>query len=319
MQLAEVVRDVASLDAASAEHLSYCERPTYRAALANTQARAVFVSAALRPAVPDGTIALVTRMPQFAFCLVASALYPDAANMIVGDRGQLSAISKSARLGPDACVMPGAFIGPDVEIGARSVIGPNAVLGRGVRIGQDCRIGASATIICALIGDHVTIKPGARVGCDGFGFTPSPSGLTKVPQLGRVIIQDHVEIGANSCIDRGALGDTVIGEGTKIDNLVQIAHNVSVGRYSIFASQVGISGSARIGDQVVLGGKVGVADHMQIGHKSQVAAKAGVSHSLPGGEAYGGYPARPIRQWRREVASLSRLAKRRKFDDEREP
>ncbi|HAH09165.1 MAG TPA: hypothetical protein DCL48_03585, partial [Alphaproteobacteria bacterium] len=112
VQLAEVVRDVASLDAASAEHLSYCERPTYRAALANTQARAVFVSAALRPAVPDGTIALVTRMPQFAFCLVASALYPDAANMIVGDRGQLSAISKSARLGPDACVMPGAFIGP---------------------------------------------------------------------------------------------------------------------------------------------------------------------------------------------------------------
>jgi UDP-3-O-[3-hydroxymyristoyl] glucosamine N-acyltransferase len=203
-------------------------------------------------------------------------------------------------------------IGPRAEVGSGTVIGPSAVLGPDVRIGRDCAIGANTTIVHALIGDRVIIHPGCAIGQDGFGFARGPRGAHKIPQLGRVIIQDDVEIGANSTIDRGAIRDTVIGEGTKIDNLVQIAHNVSIGRHCLLAALVGISGSATLEDGVIMGGQVGVADHLTIGTGVMIAAQSGVMHNIPAGERWGGSPARPGRQWLREVATLEQLAKEAK-------
>jgi UDP-3-O-[3-hydroxymyristoyl] glucosamine N-acyltransferase len=206
-------------------------------------------------------------------------------------------------------VDPAAVIGAGAEVGCGTVIGAGAVIGAHVRIGRDCAIGARASIMHALVGDRVIIHPGCAIGQDGFGFVRGPRGAHKVPQVGRVIIQDDVEIGANSTIDRGAIRDTVIGEGTKIDNLVQIAHNVSIGRHCLLAAQVGISGSSTVEDGVIMGGQAGVADHLTIGAGAMLGAKAGVMRDVPPGTRWGGYPARPGKQWLREVATLERLAR----------
>jgi UDP-3-O-[3-hydroxymyristoyl] glucosamine N-acyltransferase len=202
-------------------------------------------------------------------------------------------------------------IGDGAQIGAGTVIGSGAVIGPGVAIGRDGEIGPRAVIGFALIGDRVRIYAGAVIGEAGFGATPGPTGLIDIPQLGRVIIQDGVTIGAGTCIDRGAFDDTVIGENTKIDNLVQIAHNVRVGRNCVMAAHTGISGSVTIGDGAQFGGKAGVADHLDIGQGARVAAGAGVMKDIPPGETWGGVPARPVRTWMRETAWLSKMAQRR--------
>jgi UDP-3-O-[3-hydroxymyristoyl] glucosamine N-acyltransferase len=230
----------------------------------------------------------------------------------------LHAIAPTARIGEGSVLAPGVFIGEGVEIGNDCVVSPGVVIGRGVQIGHGAKIGAHVSISHALIGDRCIIHPGTRIGQDGFGFVGGAAGHFKIPQLGRVIIQDDVEIGANVAVDRGALGDTLIGEGTKIDNLVQIGHNTRLGRRCIIVAQVGISGSCEIGDYAVLGGQVGVADHLKIGPGAYVAAKAGVTNSLEGGKVYGGFPAKPVMQWRREVGALSRLAKGKRSKDERD-
>jgi UDP-3-O-[3-hydroxymyristoyl] glucosamine N-acyltransferase len=302
--------DVASLDRAAPRHLSFCDSPKFSGALKRSQASAVFVTAALAAHVPENVQALECARPSMAFAQVATALYPDAGAIWPDGRPPVMQIAPTARIGHDAVIAPGVFIGEDVEIGDRVVIGPGTVIGRGVRIGHDTQVGSGATISHALIGDRCIIHPGTRIGQDGFGFVNSPKGHFKIPQLGRVIIQDSVEVGANTAIDRGALGDTVIGEGTKIDNLVQIGHNTLIGRHCIIVSQVGISGSCEIEDFAVLGGQVGVADHLKIGKGAYVAGRTGVTSSLEGGRVYGGFPARPIEQWRREVAVVSRMAKK---------
>jgi UDP-3-O-[3-hydroxymyristoyl] glucosamine N-acyltransferase len=218
---------------------------------------------------------------------------------------------------------PGAVIGPRAEIGGGTVIGAGAAIGPGVRVGRDCAIGANVSITHALIGDRVIVHPGCAIGQDGFGFARGIRGANKIPQVGRVIIQDDVEIGANSTVDRGAIRDTVIGEGTKIDNLVQIAHNVSIGRHCLLAAQVGISGSTTLEDGVIMGGKAGVTDHVTIGAGAMLAAGAGVMHNVPAGERWGGAPAKPGRQWLREIATLEQMARQGKSkagggQDERE-
>jgi UDP-3-O-[3-hydroxymyristoyl] glucosamine N-acyltransferase len=243
---------------------------------------------------------------------LAHALYPDAGLFWDRNAPPLGAIAPSARIGEGAVCGPGAVIGAGVEIGDGTVIGPGTVIGRGVKIGRNCRIDALVSIAYAYIGDQVIVQSGARIGTDGFGFVPGPAGLVKVPQLGRVILQDFVEIGANCAIDRGALADTVIGEGTKLDNAVHVAHNVRIGRHCVIAAQAGISGSSVIGDFVMTGGQVGVADHVVIGDKAQIAARGGVTRTLAGGQVYGGFPAKPIREWRRETATLSRMTKKRR-------
>ncbi len=247
-----------------------------------------------------------------AFAAAARLFYPDCNS---ADWEASHPIHSTARIGGDVALAPGVVIGASAEIGDRTRIGPNTVIGRGVAIGRECEIAGNVWISHSLIGDRVQILPGAQIGQPGFGFASDTSGHIKIPQLGRVIIQDDVEIGACTTIDRGALGDTVIGEGTKIDNLVQIGHNTRTGRNCIIVAQTGISGSCEIGDFVVLGGQAGIADHAHIGDGARVAAKSGMPPGdYPGGADYGGYPVRLAKEWRREVATLALLARRRKQD-----
>jgi UDP-3-O-[3-hydroxymyristoyl] glucosamine N-acyltransferase len=202
-------------------------------------------------------------------------------------------------------------VGARAEIGRRTLIGANAVIGPGVVIGDDCVVGAGATISHSLIGDRVNVYPGARLGQDGFGFAMGPEGHLKVPQLGRVIVEDDVEIGANTTIDRGAGPDTVIGAGTKIDNLVQIGHNVRLGRGCILVAQVGISGSTRFGDGVAAGGQAGFTGHLHVGAGARIAAQSGVMRDVEPGATIGGSPAVPIQEFLRQGVVLHRLARRK--------
>ena len=221
----------------------------------------------------------------------------------------MQAIHPSARIASDAVIAPGAVVGAGADIGARTHIGPNAVIGAGVVIGADGRIGAGASVRHALIGDRVKILANAVIGEAGFGATASAEGVIDIPQLGRVIIGHDVTIGACTTVDRGALGDTVLGDQVKVDNLVQIAHNCQIGRGTAMAAHTGISGSVTIGQYVQLAGRAGVADHVTIGDQARIGAASGVMESVPAGETWAGYPAKPIRQWLRETVTLSKLAK----------
>ncbi len=261
-----------------------------------------------------GVSVLLHDNPAAAFAGIAHRFYPLAGRS--GGADGVASVHSTATLGVGVVLEPGVVIGPGAEIGAGTRIAANTVIGRGVCIGRDGYVGPNASIAYTLLGDRVTVFAGARIGCDGFGFVPTLKGLVKVPQLGRVIIQDDVEIGANCTIDRGALGDTTIGEGSKLDNAVHVAHNCVIGRNVVLAGQVGMAGSVKIGDGVFMGGQVGVGDHLTIGAGARLAAKTGVGKDLPGGQAYGGTPARPIMQWRRETAALSRLIKRTRAKDD---
>lgn len=281
---------------------------------------AVIGPADLAGLLPEGPVHLAANAPRHAFQDIALALFADSIGDAVAIADPATAlhpssgatVSPTARLEDGVILAPGAVIGDDVEIGAGTIVGANAVIARGCRIGRNGHIGAGASLQYALLGDRVQILPGAAIGQDGFGYVPRADGLRKMPQLGRVVIQDDVEIGANTAIDRGTLGDTVIGQGTKIDNLVQIAHNVRIGMHTVIAGHCGISGSVTIGDQCMLGGGVGVADQIVIGDRVQIAGGAGVMDNIPSGERWGGSPAKPARDALREVLALRRLANDRK-------
>lgn len=298
---------VAALDGAGPSHLSFASG---KALLETSRAGFCFVDSGAASRAPEGMIAMECAAPAVAFAACASHFYPDNA---LGSWSQQTPVDPSVQIGAGVMLAPGVVIGPGAEIGEGTRIGPNSVIGRGVAIGRNCEIGSNVTITHAYLGDHVLILPGVQIGAPGFGFNSSAKGHAKFPQLGRVIVQDGVEIGSNSTIDRGALADTVIGEGTKIDNLVQIGHNTHVGRHCIIVSQAGIAGSCTLGDFVVLGGQTGVSNHAQIGDGARIAGKSGVTSGvLPGGQDYGGVPVRRAQDWRREVAALSLLARRSK-------
>ena len=304
-----VAHDVAPLDRAGTGQIAYCDNAKMRPALSRTGASIVIVTRELSDAAPISAAKVISDRPSLAFAKIAQALYPHSSLVWRAGEAPLLPIDPSAKVGAGTTIALGVQIGAGVEIGRDCVIGPGAVIGRGVPIGHSAFIGSHVSISHALIGDRVHIHAGSRIGQDGFGYIGSAAGHFKIPQLGRVIIQDAVEIGANSCIDRGALADTVIGEGTKIDNLIQIGHNTHVGRHCVLAAEVGLSGSIEVGDFVVMGGQVGVADHVKIGTGAQIAAKAGVTGDLAGGQVYGGFPAKPVGQWRREMGAISLFAK----------
>ena len=300
--------DVAGLEEAQSGQISFVKDKKYAAGLTSTEASACVVSEAFLDQVPETINALISDDPERAFAKIAQAFYPLRSALSDGISSQAT-IDPTASLGDGVVVEAGAVIGPDVAVGEASHICSGAVIGAGVQIGRQSYVGAQVSLGYALVGDRVIIHAGARIGEDGFGFAMGPQGHEKIPQLGRVIIQDDVEIGANTTIDRGAGPDTVIGEGSKIDNLVQIGHNVRIGRGCIIAGQAGVSGSTVLGDFVALGGQVGIADHITIGMGAQVAANAGVMRDVPSGGIYCGAPAKPIREFMREVATLTRLAK----------
>ena len=258
--------------------------------------------------IPEGASKLVTRFPRFAHSTASHAMFrPRHLDWTGEDR-----ISAEAKVHEGARIAPGAVIGPGAAIGEGSWIGPNAVIGPGVQVGRNCQIGAGVSVFCALIGDHVTLLSGSRLGETGFGVLAAPDGQRDAPHFGRVILQDHVTIGANTCIDRGVFEDTILGERTKIDNLCQIAHNVVLGRSVIMAAFGGISGSVRVGNHSMLGGRVGIADHVNVGEGVSLAAASGLFRDIEDGETWGGTPAKPIRQWMREVAWLQKQANPKK-------
>jgi UDP-3-O-[3-hydroxymyristoyl] glucosamine N-acyltransferase len=308
------ISGIAPLDRACPNDLSFLDNPKYVELAATTAAGICLTTQRFAGALPARVCILRVREPYRALVEVARALFPDALRpaSLFDASGVLPGahIHPSARLENGVTVDPGAVIGARAEIGSGTVIGAGAVIATGVRIGRDCSIGANASVMHALIGNRVIIHPGCAIGQDGFGFVRGPKGARKVPQVGRVIIQDDVEIGANSAIDRGAIRDTVIGEGTKIDNLVQIAHNVWIGRHCLLAGLVGISGSSTLEDGVVMGGQVGVSDHMTIGSGAMLAAQSGLMNDVPAGGRWAGTPAKSAKQWFREVATLEQLAKR---------
>jgi UDP-3-O-[3-hydroxymyristoyl] glucosamine N-acyltransferase len=304
------IHDVAPLGAATPEDVSFLDNPRYLGEFSETRAGAAFVHPKHAERGSKVTALLLSEQPYKAYALAAQAFYP----FEVVDRPGIdpaAVVDPSATLGDGCQIDPGAVIGVGAAIGARCRIGPNAVVGENVVIGHDGWVGASVSLSHCVIGARVILHPGVRIGQDGFGFAPDPAKHIKVPQLGRVVIHDDVEIGANTTIDRGAGPDTIIGDGCMIDNLVQIGHNVQLGRGCVIVAQVGLSGSVRLDDHVMLGGQVGIAGHLRVGPGAMVAAKSGVVKNLEGGGVYGGLPAVPVRQWHRQTATLSRLAKRK--------
>ena len=307
------ISNIAPLDTAVSADISFLDKPKFLEALAITRAGACFVSPRFEAKAPPGVAVLVTPEPYRAFVAVTRALFPDALrpSSLFGMKGcSMDAhVHSAARLEANITVDPLAVIGAHAEIGAGTVIAAGAVIGPGVCIGRDCAIGAGTTIQYALIGDRVIIHPGARIGQDGFGYLPNPQGHQKIPQTRRVIIQDDVEIGANSAIDRGATRDTIVGEGTKIDNLVHIGHNAFIGRHCLLAGQTGISGSVNVGDYVMTGGQVGISDHLTIGDGAMLAGRTGVITDVPAGARYNGWPAQPSREWLRGVSWVRRMVR----------
>ena len=301
------LHDVAPLDRAGPGELSFLDNKKYLASFAASGAGACVVHPDLAARAPAGMALLLSRKPYRTYALCAQAFYPRTRPR--GGVSPAAHVDPTAVIGEGTEVGPGAVVEAGAEIGARCVIAANAVVGRNVRIGDDTTVGACASLSHCLVGARVTIYPGARIGQDGFGFAMDAAGHVRVPQLGRVIVEDDVEVGANVTIDRGAGPDTVIGRGCMIDNLVQIGHNVVLGPGCVIVAQSGISGSTKLDHHVILAAQAGITGHLKIGAGARIAAQSGVMRDVePGGEV-GGSPAVPMRQWLRQSALLAKLAR----------
>ncbi|MGI9452377.1 MAG: UDP-3-O-(3-hydroxymyristoyl)glucosamine N-acyltransferase [Geminicoccaceae bacterium] len=313
---AKLISDVATLEYAGADHVSFLFNAKYVNQAQQTKAGACLIREDQAQCLPEGIAALITNEPYRGYAQVAAAFYPDAAepNPLQPAMAGISVgaiIDPEAELGDDCQIASGAVIEVGARIGARCRIGINTAIAKGVVLGSDCVIGPNVTLSHCLIGNRVVIHSGVRIGQDGFGFAMGERGHVKVPQIGRVVIEDDVEIGANSTIDRGSGPDTVIGRGCKIDNLVMIAHNVQLGAGCIVVAQSGIAGSTKVGAGTVLAAQSGVGGHLNIGAGSQFAARSGVMRDMEAGGRYGGFPAVPMPQWLRQLVSVERLGNRK--------
>jgi len=307
------IRNVAPIDLAGPDDLSFLDNARFAEALATTRAGALLTSARFAPQAPDDLTVLRSREPYRAFVTVMREFYREALRPTSPYEAKGVApgasVHPTARIEPGATVDPGAVVGAGAEIGAETIISANAVIGAQVKIGRECAIGPNSSITHAIVGDRVIIHPGCHIGQDGFGFVPTEQGHLKVPQIGRVVIHDDVEIGAGTNVDRGGIRDTVIGAGTKIDNLVQIGHNVVIGRNCIIVAQSGLSGSVTLEDNVMLAARVGIIPHVTVGKGAQLAARSTVIRDVPPGEHWGGFPnAKPLKAFFREMVVLERLA-----------
>lgn len=302
----KLISDIAPLQSAGPDDLSFLDNRRYAGLLTQTKAGAVILHPDFAGKVPDGCVALAVPEPYVGWAKVSALFYPyPSPRAGIHDS---AIIDPEAVLHPSVEIGPGAVISAGVEIGAGTSIGALTYVAPGVVIGQGCRIHAQVTLSHAILGDRVVVYPGARIGQDGFGFAISKTGFYPVPQLGRVLIADGVEIGANTTIDRGSAQDTVIGPGVHIDNLVQIAHNVQIGAHAVVVAQVGISGSTQIGQGVMIAGQAGLTGHLTIGDGARIGAQAGVMQNVGAGEEVMGSPAQDAKKHFREVVTLRKLA-----------
>ena len=304
-----VLLGVAPLQSAGPGHVSFLDNRRYADMLAATGAGAVIVHPDMAGLVPEGCAALLTPDPYQAWARAAALFHPPPP--LRPGVHPSAVIDPLARIDPSAEIGPLAVVGAGAEIGPRCRVGPGTVVGEAVVLGSDCRVGAHASLSHALLGARVYVYPGARIGQDGFGFATTESGFLSVPQLGRVLIGDDVEVGANTCIDRGSAQDTVIGAGSRLDNLVQIGHNVRLGRCCVVVAQAGISGSTVLEDFVVIAAQAGLTGHLRIGAKARIGAQAGVMASVAAGQDMMGSPAQPLREHFRGVVTLRKLAQRK--------
>jgi UDP-3-O-[3-hydroxymyristoyl] glucosamine N-acyltransferase len=300
---------VCSLELAGPDQVSFLGDRRYARTVEQTRAGAVIVHPDTLALVPEASAALVTDDPFAGWSRVVALFHP--IRPVSASIHPSSVVSEAASVHPTSEVGAHAVIGAGAQIGARCWIGAGAVIGEGVVMGADCRVGPQSTISHAIIGSRVKIFPGARIGQEGFGFTVSGKGYLTTPQLCRVVLEDDVEVGANTTIDRGSWRDTVVGAGTRLDNLVHVAHNVRIGRQCAFAAHIGISGSVEIGDFVVMGGQAGVAEHVVIGARAKIGAQSGVMSEIPPGTIVLGSPARPRNEVLREIITLKKLAARK--------
>lgn len=296
---------VGPLQSAGPDQVSFLDNRRYLPALQQSRAGAVILHPSMADRVPPGCVALATGEAYLGWARAAALFHPQPP--LHPGIHRLAAVDGTAMVDPSAEIGPFAVVEAGATIGPRCRIGPHAVIGAAVVLGADCRIGAHASLSHALLGARVYVYPGARIGQEGFGFTQGPGGFVTVPQLGRVILEDDVEVGANSAIDRGSAQDTVIGAGTRIDNLVQVGHNVRTGRCCVLVGQVGVAGSAVLEDFVTLAGQAGIAGHLRIGKGARIGAQAGVMSDVPPGVDYLGSPALPAREMLQQVAALRRL------------
>ena len=302
--------DISTLDAASKDNVSFLDNKNYINQFKKSKAGACFFRKDFEKIAPKNMIVLISENPYHSFAIVANAFYP--MKDITAGVHPKAHVETSVKYDDTVQIAPGAVVSSDVAIGSNCLIGANTVILSGVKIGDNTVIGPNCTIAYSIIGSNVKIHNGVRIGQDGFGFAQNDNVNLKMPQLGRVLINDSVEIGSNCCIDRGTGPDTIIGEGTKLDNLVQIGHNVIIGKNCIFVAQSGVSGSTQLGNNTIIGGQVGIAGHLKIGNNVRIAAKSGVMKNIEDGMTVGGVPSVPINDWHRQTIVLKKLINKRK-------